>query len=48
MAEIVKRDNGLILIAPEEENRYMALLERKEEIDKERRVGKESRTGRST
>ena len=35
MAEIVKRDNGLILIAPEEENRNMALLERKEEIDKE-------------
>lgn len=35
MAEIVKKDDGLILIDPAEETRYMALLERKEEIDKE-------------
>ena len=35
MAEIVKKDVGLILIDPAEETRYMALLERKEEIDKE-------------
>ena len=35
MADIIKRDAGLILIAPEEENRYMDLIERKEEIDKE-------------